>query len=209
MAFVEIVFPQFKKGPEIAKQAVEKLPIAFKAFKDGGALKGLHGFIHSEDGKDVSSDCRQVIVLEWPYESAFGDFVKSPGYGTVGAALKPFATGPAELNLFETNDGSHVLGAGPVLEVLLGRFRNTTSDEDVKAVLSKIQSTVGKTNGPPAIYGSTLNLPEKKIGIIRGFTSKAELEGAKSTSSRQEILAEIGKLAEVTQLVAEVKPIPF
>ncbi|OTA67159.1 hypothetical protein K449DRAFT_462117 [Hypoxylon sp. EC38] len=209
MAIIEVVFPQLKNDPETIKEATTKFPIVFKAFKEAGVLRGLQGFVGSDNGKDVSSDAREVLVLEWPNESAFRDFVKSPGYATAMGALKPFVTGPSELNLFETNDGAHLLGVGPVLEILLVQPKNASSDEDAKSILKKIQSSLEKTNAPTAVYGSTLNLPEKKIGILRGFASKAEAESAKNTASLQEIIAEISSVADVTQLVAEVKQIPL
>ncbi|KAI0834753.1 hypothetical protein F5Y06DRAFT_151208 [Hypoxylon sp. FL0890] len=209
MAIVEVVFPKLKKDSETVKEATGQFPIIFKAFKEAGVLRILQGFIGSEDGKDVSSDFRGVLLIEWANASAFNEFIKSPGFESLKDALKPFVTGPSELNLFETNDGAHLLGAGPVLEILLVRPKNASSDEDVKSILKKVQSSLEKSNASTAIYGSTLNLPEKKIGILRGFASKAELEDAKNTSLRQEILTEIGDVAEVTQLVAEVKQIPF
>ncbi|KAI1411893.1 hypothetical protein F5Y13DRAFT_52209 [Hypoxylon sp. FL1857] len=210
MPFIEVVFPQLKKDPEVIKEAAEKIPtIAFKAFRDGGVLRALQGFVGTENGKDVTADYKEVIVLEWPRESAFHEFVKSPGYQTLMTTLAPLSTGPAELNLFETNEGAHLLGGGPVLEILLISPKKALSDEEAKSVLSKIQSSVVKNNASGAVYGSSLNLPEKKFSILRAFASKAELEDAKNTSLRQEVLAELSDVAEVTQLVADVKGGPL
>ncbi|KAI0139468.1 hypothetical protein F4776DRAFT_662425 [Hypoxylon sp. NC0597] len=209
MAIVEVVFPQLKKDPEIIKEAATKVPIIIKAFKDAGVLRVLQGFVGSEDGKDISSEFKEVLVLEWPNESAFRDFVKSPGYADAMGALKPFVTGPSELNLFEANDGAHLLGGGPVLELLLVSPKSASSDEDAKSILKKIQSSLEKANVSKAVYGSTLNLPEKKIGILRGFESKSDLESEKNAASRKEIIAEIGSVADVTQLVADVQQIPL
>lgn len=85
------------------------------------------------------------------------------------AAIKPYATGPPQLNLFETNDGSHLFSSG-ILEVLL---ISPKSAEDVRAILNKVQLSLDKANDSISVYGSSLNLPEKKIAIMRVFTSNA------------------------------------
>ncbi|KAI2466730.1 hypothetical protein F4781DRAFT_434134 [Annulohypoxylon bovei var. microspora] len=207
MAIIEIVFPQLKKDPESLKEALTKLSVALATFKEGGVQRGLQGFIDSENGVDVSADAREVLILEWPSEATFHAFIKSPGFGNFMAQLKPFVNGPPELNLFETNAASYLFGARPFLEILLIRPKNTSNDEDVETILKKVQSSLEKVNDSDSVYGSSLNLPKKIATVIRVFTSKAERDAAKL--SPQEISNEVGSLADITRLVAEVKVLPL
>ncbi|KAI1102523.1 hypothetical protein F4804DRAFT_262963 [Jackrogersella minutella] len=210
MAVIELVFPQLKSDPDSLKQALSKLPIAFEAFKDGGVKRGLQGFISTENGKDVSGDHREVLVLEWPQESTFYEFIKSPSFANFMGHLKPFVNGPPELDLFETNDGSPLFSARPVLEILIIRPKSASTDEDLQTILKKVQTSLEKSDDFEAVYGSSTNLPKKIATIVRVFASKEEREAAKSTSSRQEILNELSSLAEVTELVAEpIKQLPL
>ncbi|KAI2641410.1 hypothetical protein GGS26DRAFT_535592 [Hypomontagnella submonticulosa] len=208
MAIIELVFPQLKKDPESVKGSLEKLPIAFKAFQDGGVIRGLSGFVTTENGKDVTADSRELIVLEWPEAAAFYKFIESPGFANFAAEMMPFSAGPPELNLFETNPGTHLFGSNPVLEILLVKPTGS-SDEDAQAVLKKVQSALATTNDSEAVYGTSLNLPQKKITVLKVVANKADLDAAKNAKSRQEIQKEVGSTAEVTQLVADVKLMPF
>ncbi|KAI1390701.1 uncharacterized protein F4822DRAFT_161585 [Hypoxylon trugodes] len=209
MAVVEIVLPQIKKDPESAKGAVGVYPFAFNAFKNGGVIRGLQGRIVSEDGKDTSSDSRGLLVLEWPEVSTFQSFIQSPAFAEFAGAMKPFSSGPPDLSVFETNPASHLFGTHPVLEVLVIRPKNPSNESEVQTILKKIQSNSTKSSDTNAVYGSTVNLPEKRVGVLRIFANKEELADPKNASLRQDIKSEIGSLADITQLVAEVKSIPL
>lgn len=63
MAIIEVVFPQLKKDADSVKAALEKLPVAHRAFREGGATRGSQGFMVSENGKDTTSDFREVVML--------------------------------------------------------------------------------------------------------------------------------------------------
>ncbi|KAK6951705.1 hypothetical protein Daesc_006228 [Daldinia eschscholtzii] len=208
MAVIELIFPKIKNDPESIKGAQETIPIAFKVLKEGGVLRGVAGVIISENGKDTTGEFKEFISLEWPELSYFYKFVESPGYAEYKAAATPFASGPPDLNVFETNPGAHLFAGRPLLDILLIKPKNP-SDEEAQNILKKVQSTLEKLNDTEAVYGSSLNLPQKKITIVRAIADKAELDAAKNATARQEILKEIGDLAEVTQLVADVKVMPF
>ncbi|KAI1642889.1 hypothetical protein F4815DRAFT_476698 [Daldinia loculata] len=208
MAIIELVFPKVKNDPESIKGAQGTIPLAFKALKDGGVLRGAAGAIISENGKDTTGEFREFIALEWPEVSYFYKFVESPGYAEYKAAAQPFSSGPPDLNVFETNPGAHLFDGRPLLDILLISPKNA-SDDEAQAILKKVQSTLEKISDTEGVYGSSLNLPQKKIAIVRAIADKAELDAAKNASARQEILKEIGGLAEVTQLVADVKVMPF
>ncbi|KAI8966189.1 hypothetical protein F5Y11DRAFT_310690 [Daldinia sp. FL1419] len=208
MAIIELIFPKVKNDPESIKGAQETLPVAFKALKDGGVLRGVAGVVISENGKDTTGEFREFLTLEWPEVSYFYKFVESPGYAEYKAAAKTFSSGPPDLNVFETNPGSHLFDGRPILDILLVSPKNA-SDEEAQTIVKKVQSTLEKINDTEGVYGSSLNLPQKKIAIVRAIADKAELDAAKNATARQEILKEIGGLAEVTQLVADVKVMPF
>ncbi|KAI1083662.1 hypothetical protein F5B20DRAFT_527932 [Whalleya microplaca] len=207
MAIIEVVFPQLKSDPESKKSLPEKLPIVVKSFQDGGVLRGVRGFLVSEDGKDVSADYREVVVLEWASTSDFHAFVASPTFANMQAAIKPISNGPPELNVFETNDGSQLFGTHPVLEILRIRPKGASIDEHVQTILKKLQTKLH--NDSEAVYGSSVNLPQKEVAVIKVFENKASLDAANNASSRQELLKEIGDLAEVTRLVADIQQIPI
>lgn len=107
-------------------------------------------------------------LQEWPTESAFNEFINSPAFGNFKAAVKPFSSGPPQLNLFETNAGSHLFDT-----YTLGLLLLTPKDEsNVPTILEKIRSGLEKTAESGVVFGSSLNLPQKKIAIFRPFASK-------------------------------------
>lgn len=64
MAIVELVFPHFKKDPEVAqKLADDYVPLIVKSLKEAGIIGGFRGMITTEDGKDVNSDFREILML--------------------------------------------------------------------------------------------------------------------------------------------------
>ncbi|KAI1464521.1 uncharacterized protein F4812DRAFT_462579 [Daldinia caldariorum] len=208
MAVIELIFPKIKNDPESIKGAQETIPLAFKALKEAGVLRGVAGAVISENGKDTTGEFREFLSIEWPEASYFYKFVQSASYEEYKAAATPFAAGPPDLNVFETNPGSHIFDGRPILDILLIKPKNP-SDEEAEAVLKKVQATLEKLNDTEGVYGSTVNLPEKKITVVRAIADKAELDAAKNASAREEIVKAIGDLAEVTQLVADVKVMPF
>ncbi|KAI1374710.1 hypothetical protein F4677DRAFT_424517 [Hypoxylon crocopeplum] len=208
MAIIEIVFPQLKKDLESINGAKEKQPMALKTFRDAGVLGGMQGFMASVNGEDVTSDLREVLLLEWPTASVFHEFIESSTFANFIEEIKPFAEGPPQLNLFETNAGLPLLNSRPVLEILLMSPRNTVSEANILAILDKAQVDVGRADESQALYGSSLNLPQKKIALLRTFESREEQHAAKSAPSHHGIMKELSSLAELTQLVAEIKQIP-
>ncbi|KAI0600748.1 hypothetical protein F4775DRAFT_545490 [Biscogniauxia sp. FL1348] len=206
MAFIEIVYPKLKPDPEsIRKAEQDVIPVIADAFKDGGVLNVLRGWIETQDGKDVSSAMREVLVLEWPSPSAFHAFVKSAAYMNVQALLKPLATGPPELKLYEASDASKFFSSDSVLEILEIRPKPAVAQGDaVENILKKIRAAVEKSIDPKVVYGSTLNLDEKEVVVVRLFATQSELATEATGASRREFLASIGDLAEVTQLVSKV-----
>ncbi|KAI5921780.1 hypothetical protein F4810DRAFT_712207 [Camillea tinctor] len=204
MAIVEFVYPKLK--PEVAKKAEEEvIPVAINEFKNVGVLNGLRGWVETEDGRDVSADMREVLVLQWPSTSTFHEFVKSDGYFKFQSLLKPLATGPPTLKLYDANDVSQFFSSEPVLEVL----EIQPKGDDAEGALQKIQAIAEKITDPKVVAGTTSNLDKKEFVIARLFEDKSELQTKAAGATRRELLASISEVAEVTQLVAKVVRIPF
>ncbi|KAI8627009.1 hypothetical protein F5Y19DRAFT_477901 [Xylariaceae sp. FL1651] len=207
MAVLEIVQPQLKRDAEVIKDIeANVVPIMQKLLTDGGVLNGLRGWFVTEDGRDVRNEFREILVLEWPAAQYFTDFVASPGFqGLMGTFReKGYATGPPSLKLFDAGDLSVVFGSHTVLEYLAIKPQDA-SDANVQGVRQKLESSLQKLGSPRAVVGSSTNLDAKEIAVVGVYASDAELDAAKASTARQEFLAEIGKVANVTSLVAHVK----
>ncbi|KAI6081677.1 hypothetical protein F4821DRAFT_23312 [Hypoxylon rubiginosum] len=205
MAIIEVIFPQIKNDAESVKGALEQMPVGVKAFKEAGALRLAQGFLSGENGKDVSAESREIVLLEWQTEAAFNDFINSGAFASFKAAVKPYSTGPPQLNLFETNEGAHLFG-----NQTIGLLLITPKDPaNVSTIVGKIQSGLEKAAESGVVFGTSLNLPQKKIAIFRTFASQEELKSAKNAGSMQAIRADLGELAEITQLVTDVKSVPL
>ncbi|CAJ2511911.1 Uu.00g075360.m01.CDS01 [Anthostomella pinea] len=210
MAIIELVYPQFKSEGNILQTIEEEFfPIAVKTLHDGGVIDGIRGFIVSYNGIDVTSDVREVLVLEWPTEEKFTLFVKTEAFARFQAAMKPFVKGPPVLKLFETNEASKLFGSAPVLEILEIAPKETTDGEKARDVLQKVLDDMKKTKAAGAVYGTSLNLDQKQVVIVELFTDTAALQAAQETASRREFLESIHGLASVTQLVAKVEKMPL
>ncbi|KAI0173539.1 hypothetical protein GGR52DRAFT_390318 [Hypoxylon sp. FL1284] len=206
MSIIEVVFPQLKNDPETVKAVEDELPVVTKAFKDGGALKAAQGWLSTENGQDISSQHREIAILEWPAESNFHDFLQSEAFKSFQAVVKPLATGPPQMNLFQTNPAAPVFGAKT-----LGVMMLTPKDPDnVAALLDKIRAGLPKAEDfTKIVYGSSLNLPQKKVVVFRAFASKEEIQDPKNVASMRAIRSDLLGLAEITQFIADVKELPL
>ncbi|OTB07875.1 hypothetical protein M426DRAFT_317776 [Hypoxylon sp. CI-4A] len=204
MAFIEIVFARLKNDPKLLKDAGNAMPLAFKAFRAAGALRTSQGTVVSENGQPWS-DPSKVFVLEWPSEPAFHGLFTSAEYAAFGGAFKPSAGGPPNIVLYETNAGIEKWGSRSVLEVLQLSPKNKA--DGVEGILGKVKAILTKNNDSEAIYGSSLNVPEKKAVVVRIFSDKQEVESEKNASTRKEIIAQIGDVADVTQSIVDLEHI--
>ncbi|CAJ2503427.1 Uu.00g108210.m01.CDS01 [Anthostomella pinea] len=210
MAIIELAYPQLKKDAELIRAAEpEMIPLILKALQEAGAVNGLRGFIHSEDGRDVTTDVREVLLLEWPSASKFRDFLTSPLYLEFAERIKSVSDGPPIFKLHETSDSSKLFGSDTILEVLEIRPNERVTEEDVQGILHTVQSGFEKLNSPKAVYGSSLNLDKKEVVVIGVFANDAELDAAQVASSRPEMLAHVGGSAMVTRLIAHVGRVPL
>ncbi|KAI1631880.1 hypothetical protein F4809DRAFT_132102 [Biscogniauxia mediterranea] len=211
MAIIEIAYPKLKPEPEVIRKAEqEAIPVIVNAFKEVGVLNGLRGLIETQDGRDVSSDMRLVLVLEWPSRSVFDAFFESAAYKNFRGLLQPLSQGPPELKLYEASDASKFFSSDSVLEVLEIRPKPAVAQGDaVENILKAIHAAVEKNIDPKAVYGTTLNLDQKEVVVTRLFATQSELETEAAGASRRELLGNIGDLAEVTRLVAKVNRIPL
>lgn len=82
--------------------------------------------------------------------------------------MKPYSTGPPELDLFEANASSPIFTGRDFLEVLLIR---PNKEEDIEAVVATVKSSLEKAGETDTIYGTTTNLPKKVATVIRAFSS--------------------------------------
>lgn len=199
MAIVELVFPKLTKDPVLLKEAFEKIPsVALQVFKKAGVVRASRGMIDLENGKDVTADVKELVILEWKDAADFHTFVKSKDFADYMVLMKPYSTGPPELDLFEANASSPIFTGRDFLEVLLIR---PNKEEDIEAVVATVKSSLEKAGETDTIYGTTTNLPKKVATVIRAFSSAEERAAAKQ--SHEELTNELGKLANLTLLYSE------
>ncbi|KAI1093927.1 hypothetical protein F5B19DRAFT_447971 [Rostrohypoxylon terebratum] len=199
MAIVEFVFPQITKDPVLLKEASEKAPsLAFQAFTKAGVIRASQGMINLENGKDVTADVKELVVLEWKDAADFHAFVKSKEFADYMVLMKPYMTGPPELDLFETNTSSSLFTGRNFLEILLIR---PNKEEDIEAIETTVKSSLEKAGETDTIYGTSTNLPKKVTTVIRSFSSADERAAAKQ--SHEGLVNELSKLANVTLLYSE------
>jgi hypothetical protein len=63
MPFIELVWPHLIKDAELISEVENKIPTIIELFKKAGALRGVRGFLFSEDGNDVKADFREILLL--------------------------------------------------------------------------------------------------------------------------------------------------
>ncbi|XDG02336.1 hypothetical protein ABKA04_001951 [Annulohypoxylon sp. FPYF3050] len=199
MAIIELIFPQLTKDPVLVKEASEKIPpVALRVFKQAGVIRASRGIIDLENGKDITADVKELVILEWKDAADFHAFVKSKEFADYMVLMKPYAIGPPELNLFEANASSPIFAGRDFLEILLIR---PNKEEDIEAIVTTVKSSLEKAGETDTIYGTTTNLPKKVATIIRAFSSAEERAAAKQ--SHEELTNELGKLANLTLLYSE------
>ena len=146
-----------------------------------------------------------LLSIEWPSASSFYNFIESPGFAEFKVDLKPYATGPPELKLFETNTGVDELLQHQVLEILLIRPRDATKLGAIASLLEEVEAGVKQTHGAYMIHGASLNVAAREIVVFGAYHDELHFEN----KERQEFLSSIRQVSEVTQLVADVNRIPF
>ncbi|KAI0400072.1 hypothetical protein F4802DRAFT_602389 [Xylaria palmicola] len=219
MAVLEIALPTLKKDRELVEAGMKKLgPIIKAKLHEAGVLNCLRGFFATEDGRDISGDFREVLLLQWPTAQHFRDFISSPGFlefktqlepfAAAPPELKPFAVAPPPLKLFEDAEGDvpSLFGVpgDAVLEYLVIRPRDP-SEAGAQGVLQQLRSGLAHLGARGAALGTTSNLATREIGLVSLYASDAELETARASAARQQLLAAVAGAADVTSLVAHVE----
>ncbi|TGJ80307.1 hypothetical protein E0Z10_g8455 [Xylaria hypoxylon] len=205
MAIIEIALPKLKRDAELIKQAEAKIvPLITAKLSDAGVKAGLRGFFVTENGRDVRDEFREILILEWPSIQHFKDFVVSTSYKEFGAELKNFAYGPPELKLFDADKSLSIFGLDTVVEYLVIKPKDA-SEASVQNALHKLQSGLSQLGASKVAIGSSSNLDSQEIALVSSYASDAELDTAKASAARQQLLADIAGTADVTSLVAHVK----
>ncbi|GAP89974.1 hypothetical protein SAMD00023353_4400830 [Rosellinia necatrix] len=216
MAILEIVLPSLKKDASLMKDFEEKLaPQLTTKLAKAGAKNGLLGPLATEDGRDVSGEYRQILLLEWESARYFDAFVASADFAEFAGELKAkYAAAPARPTLFDPADGgdelSSIFGGDAVVVEYLAVKPRDASEAGVEAVLTKLRSGSGglaRFGAPRVAVGSSANLETREVAVVGVYASDAELDAAKTAAARQELLADLAGVADVTNFVARVKKI--
>ncbi|KAI0869127.1 hypothetical protein GGS24DRAFT_174237 [Hypoxylon argillaceum] len=206
MAVFEIVLPKLKKDVALIAEVEANILPAFRVkLQEAGVLNGLRGFLVTEDGRDVRQDFREILLLEWPHAQKFKDFVASSAFLEFASSLKDLVYGPPELKLFDASgDISSLFGTETTLEYLVVKPKDA-SEASVQRLLQKLQADLPQLSSSKAAVANSSNLDTREIAIVSLYASDAELDIAKASASRQQLLAGIANTADVTSLVAHVK----
>ncbi|KAI0437342.1 hypothetical protein F4803DRAFT_539284 [Xylaria telfairii] len=207
MTVLEIALPNLKKDPVLIREGMKGLiPSLVTNLKKSGLLNGMQGFFATEDGRDISDECKEVLLLEWPTTQHFQDFIASPGFlAFAGEVKEKYAVGPPELKLFEVgSEVSSLFGSETILEYIIVKVKDD-SEAGVQSVLQKLQSGLSQLGTSKVAVRKSSNLPTQEIAIVSLYASDAELETAKASTARQQLLADVANAADLTSLVAHVK----
>ncbi|KAI1258994.1 hypothetical protein F5Y18DRAFT_322120 [Xylariaceae sp. FL1019] len=205
MSVIEIALPKLTPDAELMKTVEKDVHIVLDLLKASKARNGLKGWLVSENGRDVKAEFREILVLEWLQIQDFHEFVASDGFqGFVGLLKgKGLLQGPPDLKIFDTENPSQLFASHPVLEYLVIKPKNT-SDATGENILHNLKSHLATLGSSKAVVGTSANLEPKEIAAVGLYTSDAELAKAQGTNARQALLQDIGKVAEVTTLIAHV-----
>ncbi|KAI0415756.1 hypothetical protein F5X98DRAFT_210465 [Xylaria grammica] len=207
MAVIEIALPKLKKDAQVIQDVDEKvIPGLNVKLTKAGILNGLRGFFVTEDGRDVREDFREVLVLQWPSAQHFRDFVASAAFAEFSSGLKQYSYGPAELKLLDVaGDGTSIYGKDTAVIEYLAVKPKDASEAGVQSALKKLQSGLSHFGTEKVVVGSSINLETQEIAVVSAYTSEAELETVKASAGRQQLLADIASIANVSNLVGHVK----
>lgn len=198
MTILEIALPNLKKDPVLIREGMKTLiPPLVTNLKKSGLLNGLQGFFATENGRDISDECKEVLLLgarplpfhpipvsfslasnspttEWPTTQHFQDFIASPGFlAFAGEVKEKYAVGPPELKLFEVgSDVSSLFGSETVLEYIIVKVKDD-SEAGVQSVLQKLQSGLSQLGTPKAAVRKSSNLPTQEIAIVSLYARDA------------------------------------
>ncbi|KAK5627060.1 hypothetical protein RRF57_002775 [Xylaria bambusicola] len=195
-----------QKGPTVVKYVGEHLALEFSAkLQHAGVLNGSRGFLVTENGRDISDEYREVIFLEWPSPQHLRDFVASPELLEHRVKMKPYVDGPTDVKLFniDSDDISSFFAVDALVEYLVVKPRDT-SEAGVQSVSQYLQSELGSAK---AMVGSSSNLETREIAVVSIFASDSDLNTARASAARQQLLTELAKTASTTSLVAHVKKV--
>ncbi|KAI0452062.1 hypothetical protein F5B21DRAFT_356728 [Xylaria acuta] len=210
MTVLEIALPNVKRDPVLIEEALKTLaPLLGINLQAAGALNGLRGFFSTENGRDIRNEYREILLLEWPTAQHFKDFVASPSYLEFASKMKEkYAAGPPELKIFEAgSDVSSLFGPSEtVLEYIVVKLKDA-SESGAQSALQKLQSGLSQLGSPKAAVRKSSNLATQEIALVSLYASDAELEAAKASTARQQLLADIANAADLTSLVAHVEKV--
>ncbi|KAI1110362.1 hypothetical protein F5Y14DRAFT_455097 [Nemania sp. NC0429] len=211
MTVFEVVLPSLKKDPAVLKEFAENIAPGFVGLLgEAGVRNGHRGYIVTEDGRDQKGEYRELLLLEWPDAKHFHDFVGSQSFADFQLKLKEtVAAGPAVLKVFDPTDddvSAVFRPASAVLEYLVVKPKDA-SPAGVQALLGKVQASLPRFGTAQVALGTSVNLEAQEIGLLSVYASDAELDAAKATAGRQQLLADIASEADVTSLVAQIEKV--
>ncbi|KAK5627461.1 hypothetical protein RRF57_003176 [Xylaria bambusicola] len=204
MAIIEFVLLKPKK--ELFEGFKEKIlpTLINNLYASGVQDKKGAGFVMTENDRELKDEeFTAAYFFQWTSLPHFKSFVVSPEYREFGSRVKEggYASGPAELRLIDlSEDLSSIFGSNAVAECLIIKPKDA-SEAGVQNVLQKLQSGLPQFGASKAVVGSTLNLERQEVVVVSSYASDAELETAKASPARQQLLVGVSNAVDVTSLV--------
>lgn len=211
MAITEIITP-FLKQDAATKTAFNSIikPLLSSIVKVApGAKMQVVGRMISENNINVEEDFRPMMGIgkikvwmtvpsltsaEWQSESNFLDFVKSKEFGSFAASVKPYATVPAQLQVFETDQGPNAVLSSRLMEVFRVSINDSERASQAQHVWKFFTGALeSKVHGIESISGTSLNLEDKLLVGIIGWkgsevcalrTESMDVDGTAANSKR-------------------------
>jgi hypothetical protein len=109
-------------------------------------------------------------ILEWPTPEHLESFLKS-GLRDLIEVVKPVITGPPTIELYETNTDAQSLLDTPIMDIL--DVKPNEGNSNITALAERVAAGLSKLNGSGSVHGSSVNLDQGKVVIIRGFKDRA------------------------------------
>ncbi|EPS28958.1 hypothetical protein PDE_03904 [Penicillium oxalicum 114-2] len=201
MAAVELIFPDLKPDQASLNELEQDWPMFMKKLTspNPGVLCGFHGWVLTENGRNVRDENKKVVVFEWDKVESFTSFITTSQFAEFAASIGHLFTGPPRPQLFRTDTSPKDAASVGKMEIL----RLTVQNSEATALALQIWEDISvylKTcyqEGVTVSYGKSQNLADE---IVVGLIGWHALENQSIETSGTGLEGFIEKLKSLGEL---------
>ncbi|KAF7713830.1 Uncharacterized protein PECH_000821 [Penicillium ucsense] len=202
MAIVELILPELKPDQASLEELVRDWPqfMAKLTNPNPGILHAFHGWVLTEDGRNVRDENKKVILFEWDKMESFTTFIKTSRVTDFAKSVGHLFTGPPRPQVFQTNISTKNAARALSLDIFRLQVQGLEAAASAIRIWDGIYSYLKKQHGEDVIvsYGRSQNLEDE---LVVGFIAWQRPESAGSQDAKLDAMwTELRSTGELSRI---------